>query len=53
VDPFPTEDEIAQRAYELCFVVRMTCLDRVGYLQAAEQEFLDCDARRALRYARQ
>ena len=47
-DPFPTEDEVAERAFELCFVVRSSCLDGVGYLEAAEQDLLDRCARRAL-----
>jgi hypothetical protein len=48
-DVFPTEAEIAQRAYELCFVARRLCVDHRGYLQLAEQELLDRGARRALR----
>jgi hypothetical protein len=48
-DPFPTDDEVAERAFELCFVVRSSCLDGVGSLQAAEQELLDRSARRACR----
>jgi hypothetical protein len=50
-DVFPTEAEIAQRAYELCFVIRRLCVDHLGYLQLAEQELLDRGARRALRLA--
>ena len=48
-DVFPTEAEIAQRAYELCFVARRLCVDHRGYLHLAEQELLDRGARRALR----
>jgi hypothetical protein len=50
-DVFPTEAEIAQRAYELCFVNRRLCVDHHGYLQLAEQELLDRGARRAMRLA--
>jgi hypothetical protein len=50
-DVFPTEAEIAQRAYELCFVDRRPCDDHRGYLDVAEQELLDRGARRALRLA--
>jgi hypothetical protein len=50
-DVFPTEAEIAQRAYELCFVARRLCVDHRGYLHLAEQELLDRGARRALRNA--
>jgi len=49
-DPFPSEDDIAQRAFDLCFVARTPCLDRVGYLEAAEQELLDRSADRTLRW---
>jgi hypothetical protein len=51
-DPFPSEDDIAQRAFDLCFVARTPCPDRVGYLQAAEQELLDRSADRTVRQAR-
>ena len=51
IDLFPTEEEIAQRAYELCFVVRMPCDNTLGYLHLAEQELLDRGARRALKSA--
>jgi hypothetical protein len=50
-DLFPTEAEIAQRAYELCFVARRLSVDHRGYLDLAEQELLDRGARRALRRA--
>ena len=50
-DLYPTEHEIAQRAFELCFVVRRPCIDPLGYLHLAEQELLDRGARRALRFA--
>jgi hypothetical protein len=50
-DIFPTEAEIAQHAYELCFVDRRPCDDHRGYLDVAEQELLDRGARRALRSA--
>ena len=48
-DFYPTEAEIVQRAYKLCFVVRRPCTDPLGYLHLAEQALLDRGARRALR----
>jgi hypothetical protein len=47
LDLFPTDDEIAERAYELCFLVRDSDEPR-SYVDAAEAELLDRAARRAL-----
>jgi hypothetical protein len=46
-DPFPSDEEIAERAYELSFLEREA--DRPSnYLDAAEEELLDRAAKRAL-----
>jgi hypothetical protein len=45
---FPSDEEVAQRAFELCF--RDRAADGQGdYLRMAEQELLNRAARRALR----
>jgi hypothetical protein len=48
---FPTEDEIAERAFELCFVHREVGTITRGCLQMAEKELLELAADRALLYA--
>jgi hypothetical protein len=45
---FPSDEEIAERAYELCFVLRDTIEEPLTYLDVAEDELLDRAARRAL-----
>lgn len=47
-DLFPTDDEIAELAFERCFSLRDTGDDALGYLDAAENELLDRAAKRAL-----
>ena len=48
LDIFPTEDEVAELAFERCFVARDGGDDALGYLLAAEDELLDRAAKRAL-----
>jgi hypothetical protein len=45
---FPSEEEIAERAYELCFVLRDARGEPLNYVDIAENELLDRAARRAL-----
>ena len=49
---FPTDEEIAERAYELCFVLRDPSGDLLNYVEVAEDELLDRAAKRALVPAR-
>ena len=45
---FPTDEEIAERAYELCFVARDATREPLSYMDVAEDELLDRAATRAL-----
>jgi hypothetical protein len=47
-NPFPSDEEIAERAYELCFVLRDPLEEPQNYVDVAEDELLDRAARRAL-----
>ena len=47
-NPFPSDEEIAERAYELCFVLRDSLEEPQNYVDVAEDELLDRAARRAL-----
>ena len=49
---FPTDEEIAERAYELCFVLRYSDQEPLNYVDVAEDELLDRAATRALVPAR-
>jgi hypothetical protein len=46
---FPTPDEIAERAYELCASDEVRGRDITEYWRRAEDELLDLAARRATR----
>jgi hypothetical protein len=47
-DLFPTDEEIAELAFERCFSLLDAGDDALGYLDAAENELLDRAAKRAL-----
>ena len=47
-NPFPTDEEIAERAYELCFVLRDHIQEPLNYVDVAEEELLDRAATRAV-----
>jgi hypothetical protein len=49
---FPSDEDIAERAYELCFVLRDPLEEPLSYVDVAEDELLDRAARRALVPAR-